>query len=986
MYQIYTSLIIICAAGYTSSTSEPNAFAPVLKSSYKNEKGIPLFEGRIFEDETLVRFDQPITATDDDEVGGAKFICGYKITSSKHFPFIMELKNRLLGSVDIKVKEGRCLSYDKRRNYKFNIVAYDCGEVSLESNRAVVHIEVEKSSNFSAKFDENTYFVEMDEGQLYDPLLHVQAYEDSHCTSSQGTKSRAVCSYEIVTPDVPFSIDKKGYIRNTEEVSYKERHNFILEVVATNCGSQKSRPAFVNIQIREKCKSGWIDIPEHTEYIPLSGKQKVAESAHLKLCKQDCIPDKINVHIKLATKHIGKGCDRDTYAVTSQRKICGADGDSIDLLPTPSPNVNWTLSLPTDDGQESDRIFAFDGHSNAVEIPSGHVGHKLTKEFTLSTWMKHSYPDHVDKDGKSEKEQILCMSDGDNMNRHHYSWFIHNGKLIFLLRREAEDVDDLQVFKPAEWRWHLPQVNDGEWHHYAISGNGTKMTLYMDGQTVIADDDNEEIIDDWPLHPTDRVHFTKLVVGACWRGGDKKYVQYLKGYLAGLTILKGKMESSRVIKCLNSCQENLDFNALQKMSSGTAVSFNNEMTEFSIMGTNATEVEGLLQEVTYSNGRAYPTPGRRNLSIKTSVHCGHTEEILGTVQSYVFVQPTQSPIITISGKKLYHATPTSLRAGDLIFRDIIIEVDTQLQIPDKEVDIAEDDEVEEAKGPLYTIDNNSSGDKQQRLEYKMSKTLQQQDTKAKNDAKNTILLDRCMIRTEPQLNLHVEHLTLPQDLMIKFNMRLEGSETNAGLVIINADQVKNYETVIQGIQYVHQRGEDINSRTFIISCSSQNGRFNSNEMEVQVMLVSEEPVQLVHAHAQIQQHDLQMDKMSGLNVAPANVATNNFGMIAIIVVCVGFLLFMIVLGIFRIRAAHRRTQVVQVDEKQEMEWDNSELNITVNPMDQELFEYEENGVRPLRDDSDTEDDVESFHDDKDSSEEDENENKTLEWDDSTLSY
>lgn len=57
-------------------------------------------------------------------------------------------------------------------------------------------------------------------------------------------------------------------------------------------------------------------------------------------------------------------------------------------------------------------------------------------------------------------------------------------------------------------------------------------------------------------------------------------------------------------------------------------------------------------------------------------------------------------------------------------------------------------------------------------------------------------------------------------------------------------------------------------------------------------------------------------------------------MVAIIVVCVGFLLFMIVLGVIRIRAAHRRT-VVQVEDKMvEMEWDNSALNITVNPMEQ----------------------------------------------------
>lgn len=58
------------------------------------------------------------------------------------------------------------------------------------------------------------------------------------------------------------------------------------------------------------------------------------------------------------------------------------------------------------------------------------------------------------------------------MNRHHYSLFVHGDKLVLLLRREAADASDMEVFKPAEWRWKISEINQrDEWHHYAISVN-----------------------------------------------------------------------------------------------------------------------------------------------------------------------------------------------------------------------------------------------------------------------------------------------------------------------------------------------------------------------------------------------------------------------------------------------------------------------------------------------------------------------------------
>lgn len=43
------------------------------------------------------------------------------------------------------------------------------------------------------------------------------------------------------------------------------------------------------------------------------------------------------------------------------------------------------------------------------------------------------------------------------MNRHHYALFVRNCRLILLLRRDFTE-GDLNIFRPAEWRWKIPQV------------------------------------------------------------------------------------------------------------------------------------------------------------------------------------------------------------------------------------------------------------------------------------------------------------------------------------------------------------------------------------------------------------------------------------------------------------------------------------------------------------------------------------------------
>lgn len=73
------------------------------------------------------------------------------------------------------------------------------------SFRATVHIQVNDINEYSPVFKEKTYKATVLEGKKYDSILKVEAV-DADCSF----QFSQICNYEIVTPDVPFTIDKDG--------------------------------------------------------------------------------------------------------------------------------------------------------------------------------------------------------------------------------------------------------------------------------------------------------------------------------------------------------------------------------------------------------------------------------------------------------------------------------------------------------------------------------------------------------------------------------------------------------------------------------------------------------------------------------------------------------------------------------------------------------------------------------------------------------
>lgn len=200
----------------------------------------------------------------------------------------------------------------------------------------------------------------------------------------------------------------------------------------------------------------------------------------------------------------------------NQRKLCGANSRAIDLLPPPGPGAEWTKDLPIDQGREADQVRNWILHPNlSVYLPSPlrllyavHTHRHAVLMYViiwhssgLRVWRINrrdhpSWSDAAQFDSEFHRffvdeartppwtgqacqgaHSVQCGWSSCvllyvfvscawltsfwwvavEMNRHHFALFVRNCRLILLLRREFGD-GDLKSFKPAEFRWKLPQV------------------------------------------------------------------------------------------------------------------------------------------------------------------------------------------------------------------------------------------------------------------------------------------------------------------------------------------------------------------------------------------------------------------------------------------------------------------------------------------------------------------------------------------------
>ncbi|XP_034038356.1 calsyntenin-2-like [Thalassophryne amazonica] len=838
------------------------------------------YHGVIIENMDTVLLDPPLVALDKDApVPFAGEICAFKVCGEEA-PFNAVVLNRTSGEGVLRASS--LVDCESQKEYTFIIQAYDCGagpngDDWKKSHKAVVHVQVDDVNEFCPVFREPHYKASVTEGKIYDNILQVEAW-DQDCSPQYSQ----ICNYEIVTSGTPFAIDRNGNIRNTERLSYDKRQSYNIMVTAFDCGQKRAtEDAAVHIDVKPVCKPEWEGWNKRVDYEPGTGSKQLFPKMHLETCGEPL--SGVKAMVELQTSHIGKGCDRETYSEKSLQKLCGAASGSTDLLPSPSPSTNWTASLTTDSGRDTDLIYRFDGHQ-AANVPDHVVPQNLTDQFTIATWMKHGPSSGL----RAEKETLLCSSDKTEMNRHHYSLYVHNCRLVFLLRRDFTRVD---TFRPAEFHWKLEQICDKEWHYYVINVEFPAVTLFVDGVTY----EPYLVTDDWPVHSS-KID-TQLTIGACWQGGEvaiPRFTQYFHGSLSGLTIRPGCIETQKVISCLQACKEGLDINSLESLAKDIKFHFNPAQSVLVVEGENLDSIITAMTKVSYINSRQFPTPGLRRLHITTIVQCFGEETCLSIpdVMAIVMVLPPSEPQITITGSNRLIRP-----AGDL-WSPLGVAPFKELHITST---VIKGDGGSHRPGVMELMHN----------------------------------LDYCdVLVIGDELNPETESLALHHNALL--GKHLDATNSTSGISIYGVDSMAHYEQALRQLRYRNWRPATLRDRKFRLTCSELNGRYISNEFHLEVTVLHHSPpVEHVnHMTAQSQymrpvHHPLMIHTLNSHMSAAPPAAT------AMIVVCIAALVVVVVIGVYKIHATYQEGSTEEENgvKDPEVDWDNSALTIIVNPME-----------------------------------------------------
>ncbi|CAB3405465.1 unnamed protein product [Caenorhabditis bovis] len=904
------------------------------------------------EDETLVS-----TVPDISIVSETGPVCQYVITSAvdEIIPFDVQVIDKFTGAAVIRVKDTYSLDC-KKPEYALQIQAIKCGDEAVKSEPVSLKIRVKDTNNNAPEMESPWYTFHVEEGRIVDAIGTLKA-TDKDCGHPNGE----ICDFQITNglKELPFAVDMHGVLRTTQPLNYTQSKSYILTVVAIDCAMRRSKNSLVTVHVDERCVGGVASHTDRVNYYASSGAKLLMPDATVRFCEPDnvCEPTSVKATIEVHAGHVTQGCARDTVYDNQTIRTCGLSPSTVKLLGD-DDNEPSENHLVADDGIE------FDGTKGITVADNVYQG-LIPDRFTLSFSMKHAAGS---KEEQSNKQNVLCESDDFAMNRHHFAVYIRHCKLEVVLRREHGATLE---FRAAEWRWSLPEVCDGEWHSYSLLFNGVDdVNVIVDGKVFKSHERNPEILDDWPLHKMKQTK-TKLTIGGCWHGRQKKIAQFFRGRLSSIYLLSGGVESERAIQCAHTCPEQLQYTGRDELKDGQSATFSIEQTMVTLKADTTKDVETMIRRVAYVNTQDKPIAGHRSFVVNTEITCKQEMKKvqLPPAKGFIFVREDVEPTLSISASTILASSQHNVKVG-------------QPMVPDIRITISKTNE----DGELVDVSQSHK-------------------------------IDYCKMHLQPSRDMDVEYFSSPASLIAALNIEFEHDKD--GILLRGEESVQGYREVLSKVHYFNTRPETYNKRVYTVQCAMSKGTILSNELYVTMTVegsttttttsttstAAPEPVfnfnsaestldslelieryfepafdQLGSSRLQnILEMDLPRPKalLSHHGYDVGQNASAGSAVAVVVVICVGFLLILLVVGVLKMRdtpAPRRRKTKRQSDGG--MHWDDSGMNITVNPLDdveknEGLDEYSEDDDDDDDDDDDSDAESEcSYHDDDVSDEED----------------
>ncbi|KAL7057229.1 hypothetical protein AAHC03_019412 [Spirometra sp. Aus1] len=496
-------------------------------------------------------------------------------------------------------------------------------------------------------------------------------------------KAGGVCNYTLSSAlNLNYTIDASGLLTTTRDIPYISGRTHFLSVQAATCSQPPimSVPAIVLVTF---CSPYWSEIPQILRYQPFSGGQYVFENATFENCSLQpevwdednlgkptkrtetpvgCEPDRTIAFVELlpTTESSNLACMVDPELMRTKFSTCGisvANTSWHNLLPTviryedAIGRKNWPrLLAEVDDSADApvNTYFHFDGTQH-LNLTALHVLRDIGKDyltrFSLLFWVRPS--------NRTSKNVIVHSTLPVGHNIDVFSVAIDGENVEVLLRwvRNAETAtfkEIMLVFTasiyPDVWQ-HIAVVYPGEIN---VSEAEPSVQVFLNGRQV-----SRRYPTETKVETTSTTHVGQhLLVGAFWSEEKRQFSGFLKGDLAGLTLIRGKALDSAQLQCFVDCTArfSLDSGAFRGISPDTRVVWEMPFNNILIDSFDSQQVVLLLRRLRVLNleSRLASREPRTTLRLTTHITCKNSDEILHT-------KPT---VITLAGTRSNDRGPT----------------------------------------------------------------------------------------------------------------------------------------------------------------------------------------------------------------------------------------------------------------------------------------------------------------------------------------